>query len=125
MSVFIKVGSSNPLYPIDTPAESHRYLTTFTAHHDRAQGHHECQYRLLLSLDFIHRLTHLPPLLSQIIDNSGGLIAECINVLKAKSAQGMATVGQSCQRSSNRVFLTDYHRYITSMYSPICQAMKW
>ncbi|KAI5452922.1 54S ribosomal protein L38, mitochondrial [Naganishia albida] len=28
-----------------------------------------------------------------VIDNSGGLIAECINVLKAKSAQGMATVG--------------------------------
>ncbi|KAJ9098176.1 hypothetical protein QFC21_004505 [Naganishia friedmannii] len=26
-----------------------------------------------------------------VIDNSGGLIAECINVLKAKSAQGMAT----------------------------------
>ena len=30
-----------------------------------------------------------------VIDNSGALIAECVNVLKAKSARGMATVGKS------------------------------
>jgi ribosomal protein L14 len=30
-----------------------------------------------------------------VIDNSGALIAECVNVLKAKSARGMATVGES------------------------------
>ena len=29
-----------------------------------------------------------------VIDNSGALIAECVNVLKAKSARGMATVGK-------------------------------
>ena len=33
-------------------------------------------------------------LTSQVIDNSGGLIAECINVLKAKSSHGMAAVGE-------------------------------
>ncbi|WFD19270.1 54S ribosomal protein L38, mitochondrial [Malassezia caprae] len=29
----------------------------------------------------------------QIIDNSGGLIAECINVLRYKSSKGLGTVG--------------------------------
>lgn len=29
----------------------------------------------------------------QIIDNSGGLVAECINVLRYKSSKGLGTVG--------------------------------
>jgi len=31
-----------------------------------------------------------------IIDNSGALIAECVNVLKAKSGSGVGTVGDEC-----------------------------
>ncbi|KAF8336505.1 ribosomal protein L14 [Cantharellus anzutake] len=31
-----------------------------------------------------------------IIDNSGALIAECVNVLKAKSTAGVGTVGDEC-----------------------------
>ena len=37
-----------------------------------------------------------------VIDNSGALIAECVNVLKAKSARGMATVGDEIVVVINR-----------------------
>ena len=45
-----------------------------------------------------HTPAHSVPLLTraraqQIIDNSGALIAECVNVLKTKSKHGMARVG--------------------------------
>ncbi|PWN20558.1 mitochondrial 54S ribosomal protein YmL38/YmL34 [Microstroma glucosiphilum] len=32
-------------------------------------------------------------LLTQIIDNSGGLVAECVNVLRKPTSRGLATVG--------------------------------
>lgn len=43
-----------------------------------------------------------------IIDNSGGLIAECINVLKFKGRQGHATIGtsSSCLRPCDNQTLT-------------------
>ena len=43
-----------------------------------------------------------------VIDNSGALIAECVNVLKAKSARGMATVGESnnqCAKVNDHAFV--------------------
>lgn len=39
-------------------------------------------------------------LLQAIIDNSGALLAECINVLKNKSTFGLASVGSSSRTHS-------------------------
>ena len=33
--------------------------------------------------------------IAQVIDNSGALIAECVNVLKHKSNHGLARIGES------------------------------
>lgn len=67
----------------------------------------------LLSADFHHPLS--PSAMSErvpavglsayaqsIIDNSGALVAECVNVLKQKTGHGMAGIGASTRSSRRR-----------------------
>lgn len=60
-------------------------LVTTHIHHDRPQGTNERELEDVFTAD------------GQVIDNSGAVIAECINVLKVKTRQladGKATVGE-------------------------------
>ena len=42
-------------------------------------------------------LTPPPTLHTQVIDNSGALVAECVNVLRTPTTQGLARIGEQVQ----------------------------
>lgn len=66
-------------------------------HHARPQSYDECEWLSCAGLECLaSTLTKsAPPHHPQVIDNSGALIAECVNVLKYPTSKGLASVGAS------------------------------
>jgi hypothetical protein len=61
-----------------------------SCHHARAQSHNVGEYH-----NFSSKFVELSVLIMyQVIDNSGALVAECINVLRCPTSRGLARIGE-------------------------------